>query len=476
MDLAALLIALLTLAAGLVAGWAIARVTATHATAVLQADTATAAAERDAAIDDRDRLRIEHEATSGALRAAEIQAAEAGARLATLEQSEAQLKDTFARMSSEALQANRQQFLDLADDRFKQAGRPLTETLDKVEGQLREIERNRVGAQAALKEQIDSVLRTGDALRHETASLVNALSKPQARGQWGELQLRRCVEYAGMMDRCDFVEQASVTTDDGVLRPDMVINLVGGKTIVVDSKVTLVAYLDAHGATDEPTRAEHLKRHARHVRQHIDSLAAKSYWEQFSASPEFVIMFVPGDGPLNAALEQDPGLLEYAFSKRVQILGPMSLVPALRSIAYAWKGQALADNAREVFELGRELYKRLGTMGGHVGKLGRSLTAAVSQYNDTIGSLESKVLVTARKLNDLEVVDTTLVEVEGLDATVRPLTKPELVESAAQARAVVAFPAGDDDAATEDQTLAGRVEDYGIDLGRETSPDRRAAH
>jgi DNA recombination protein RmuC len=411
---------------------------------------------------------------AAALRTAEIHVAEASTKLAALEHNETQLKDTFARMSSEALQINRQQFLELADDRFKQAGRPLTETLDKVEGQLREIERHRVGAQAALKEQIEHVRLTGEQLKAETASLANALRKPQARGQWGELQLRKCVEYAGMLDRCDFVEQASVTSADGLLRPDMVINLIGAKSIVVDSKVTLVAYLDAEEVSDEAVRSQHLARHARHLRQHVEALAAKSYWAQFPSSPEFVIMFVPGDGPLKAALESDPGLLEFAFAKRVHILGPSSLVPTLRVIAYAWQQQALADNAREVFELGRELYGRLGTMGGHVDKLGRSLTRAVNDYNTTVGSLESKVLVTARKLNELQVIDSDLAEVEGLDASIRPLTKAELVESAEKARAVVVLPAAEaDDTAIHDAVaLDGRAEDYGIDAAR-AEADRR---
>jgi DNA recombination protein RmuC len=458
MDIAVVLIALVTLAAGVAAGWALARNHGAAATADAQATAAAAGAERDAAAAERDRLREAQDAAVAALRDAETQLATTRARLEALEQNEEQLKDTFARMSSEALQNNRQQFLELADDRFKQAGVPLTDTLTKVERQLGEIEKARAGAQHALAQQIEFVRTTGEALRTETASLVSALSKPQARGQWGELQLRRCVEFAGMLDRCDFIEQTSVSTSDGVLRPDMVINLVGGKNVVVDSKVTLVAYLDAHSATDEATRAEHLTRHARHLRQHVDALAAKAYWGQFSSSPEFVIMFVPGDGPLNAALEHDTGLLEYAFSKRVQILGPMSFVPTLRSIAYAWQQQALADNAREVFELGRELYGRLGTMGGHVDKLGRSLTRAVNDYNTTVGSLESKVMVTARKLNELQVIDADLAEVEGLEATVRPLTKPELVESAEQARSVIVLPAAADE-------IEDRAEDYGVETG-----------
>jgi DNA recombination protein RmuC len=455
----------LAVVVSLAGGFAVAGLISARRLSVSVAERDAARAERDAAHTERDRLRAERDSASERARAAELERAEADARVRALTEAETQLKDTFARVSNEALQANRQQFLDLADDRFRQAGRPLTDTLDKVEAQLREIEKDRVGAQRALSEQIQYVRTTGEQLRAETAALVSALRKPQARGQWGELQLRRCVEYAGMLDRCDFVEQPSVTTTDGMLRPDMIVNLVGGKTVVVDSKVTLVAYLEAHDAADDTARDDHLGRHARHLREHVDRLAGKQYWSQFSSSPEFVIMFVPGDGPLNAALETDPSLLEYAFGKRVQILGPMSLVPTLRAIAYAWQQQALADNARDVFELGRELYKRLGTMGGHVDKLGRSLTRAVNDYNATVGSLESQVMTTARKLNEMKVTDEPLVELTGLDDTVRPLTKPELVASAEEARAVVQIAPA--------ESALDRIEDFGINVGNDPEGERR---
>jgi DNA recombination protein RmuC len=226
----------------------------------------------------------------------------------------------------------------------------------------------------------------------------------------------------------------------------------------VDSKVTLVGYLDAHDAVDDTMRAEHLARHARHLRSHVDSLAAKDYWSQFSNAPEFVIMFVPGDGPLNAALEADPSLLEYAFTKRVHILGPMSFVPTLRTIAYAWQQASLADNAREVFDLGQELYKRLGVFGGHMGKLGRSLTSAVKTYNESVGSLERNVLSAARKLNDLQVTGEKLEPVDGVEESVRPLAQSELVDSDDASRIVTLAPS----------TAGGeldRLEDYGIHGG-----------
>jgi DNA recombination protein RmuC len=427
--------------------------------------TAAAQAERETARAERDGLRSERDAAVERARAAELEVAATGARLTALAEAEKQLKDTFARMSGEALQSNRQQFLELADDRFKQAGRPLTETLGKVEAQLREIEQKREGAQATLSEQISFVRMTGEQLRSETASLVSALRKPQARGRWGELQLKRCVELAGMTDRCDYVEQETLTTSDGALRPDMVVRLVGGKNIVIDSKVTLAAYLEAYEAGDDAVRDERLAAHARHLRQHVDSLAAKAYWTQLSPAPEFVVLFVPGDSFLGAALDQDPSLLDYAFEKKVHIASPTTLISVLRTVAYAWQQEALAKNAQAVFDLGKELYQRLGRFGGHMSKLGNSLTSAVKVYNDSVGSLERNVLSTARKLNDLDIVSEPLLEIGGIEETVRPLAKPELLEAAEAERTIraVTSVSGDID----------RLEDYGINVGPERETERR---
>ncbi|MBV9486392.1 MAG: DNA recombination protein RmuC [Frankiaceae bacterium] len=480
MDIAAFLIALVTLAAGVVAGFALAKSRIDAATsksaAAAAAANASLAAQRDAIIEERDLLRIERDQTRAELHDASSRLAGARARIDALEHNEEQVKNTFARMSAEALERNNATFLERADAEFKRAGAPIAESLDKVGRQLTEIEKERAGAQAALRQQIEFVRVTGEQLKAETASLVSALRKPQARGQWGELQLRKCVEYAGMLDRCDFAEQATIASADGILRPDLVVNLVGGKSIVVDSKVTLVAYLDAHEASDDSIRAEHLTRHARHLKQHVDGLAAKAYWSQFSATPEFVIMFVPGDGPLNAALEQDPTLLEYAISKRVHILGPMSLVPTLRAIAYSWQQQALADNAREVFDLGREMYKRLGVFGGHMDKLGRSLASAVKTYNDSVGSLERNVLSSARKFTDLEFTIETIESPPPIEEPVRQLAAGELIDGAERARPVVSLPVGE--AMTADDgprqlDLDGRMEDYGIDVAPPGDAPRR---
>jgi DNA recombination protein RmuC len=467
MDAIALLIAVVTLVAGFAAGWSIAR-----------GRSAAVTAERDAMRDEMSRLRASYDEQAARLREerdrleaqvreAQTAAADATARLesersaatdkiALLQQAQEQLKDAFARLSAEALQRSNQQFLDLADSRFKQAGAPLTETLGKVEVQLREIEKSRAGAQQALVEQIERVRLSGEELKHETASLVSALRKPQARGRWGELQLRRCVEFAGMTDRCDFVEQESVSTSDGMLRPDLVVKLAGGKSIVVDSKVTLSAYLEAHDAVDDAVRDERLTAHARHLRTHVDQLAAKAYWSQFSAAPEFVVLFVPGDAFLAAALDHDGDLLDYAFGKRIHIATPTTLISTLRTCAYAWQQDALAANAREVFELGRELYSRISKLGLKVDTLGKRLGSAVGAYNDTVASLESRVLPQARKLKDLKVVDTELADPKPVEEAIRPVAAAELVAAIDEERTVVALPPAE--AAAE----IDRPQDYGL--------------
>src|SRR4051794_22375760 len=477
MDAIALLIALVTLAAGFAAGWALAR--GRGAAALAERDAARAELSRQQTTHDEQvtRLQDERERLEERVREAQTAAAGATARLESeraastdkitlLQQAQEQLKDAFARLSTEALQRSNQQFLELADSRFKQAGAPLTETLDKVETQLREIEKSRAGAQQALVEQIERVRLSGEELKHETAALVSALRKPQARGRWGELQLRRCVEFAGMTDRCDFVEQQSVSTSDGTLRPDLVIKLVGGKSIVVDSKVTLAAYLEAHDAVDDVIRDERLNAHARHLRTHVDQLAAKSYWSQFSPAPEFVVLFVPGDAFLAAALDRDPSLIDDAFSKRVHIATPTTLISVLRTCAYAWQQDALAANAREVFDLGRELYKRLGVMGGHMHRLGKSLTSSVDNYNKTIGSFEKNVLVTARRLNALDVTDLELDAPATVDEPIRQVAAAELVAAveADERPAVLALPA----AGAE----LDRAEDYGLLPGSGTADGR----
>ncbi len=306
---------------------------------------------------------------------------------------------------------------------------PLREALGKVETHLRELENARVSAYAALSEQVGFMRSTGQELRDQTSSLVHALRAPQARGRWGEMQLRRVVELAGMVDHCDFTEQATVTTDHGVLRPDLVVRLAGGKQVVVDAKVSLAAYLDAAESRDPDVVEARMYAHARHLREHVKGLAAKEYWRSFEPTPEFVVLFVPGDSFLAPALERDPQLLEDAMAAKVLIATPTTLIAMLRTIAYSWQQEALTDNARSVFEIGRELYRRLGKLGDHVDKVGRSLSRSVEDYNSMVGSLERTVLTQARRMADLQVTDAELRAPSPLDSVPRPLNAPELLDA-----------------------------------------------
>jgi DNA recombination protein RmuC len=301
---------------------------------------------------------------------------------------------------------------------------PLRDALGKVESHLRDLEQARVGAYSTLSEQVRAMASTGEALRDQTASLVTALRAPQARGRWGEMQLRRVVELAGMVEHCDFSEQESVTGDLGTQRPDLVVRLGGGKQVVVDAKVSLAAYLDAAESRDPDVIEARLQAHARHLREHVRGLAAKEYWRAFEPTPEFVVLFVPGDAFLAPALERDPRLLDDAMAARVFITTPTTLIALLRTVAYSWQQEALTEHART----GRELYRRLGTLGEHVGKLGRTLTRSVDDYNAMLGSLERNVLVQARRMAELQVTDADLTTPVPLTATTRPLGAPELLE------------------------------------------------
>jgi DNA recombination protein RmuC len=359
---------------------------------------------------------------------------------------EQRLAEHFESLSAKALDASNQRFLELADTRLKAAGAeaageleqrkqavehlvgPLRETLAKVEVQLREVETGRRESHAMLAKQVEFVRQSSDQLGRETQGLVRALQRPEARGRWGELQLRRVVEIAGMTHHCDFEEQATAVTDDGTVRPDLVVRLAGDKNIVVDSKVSLAAYLEAAAAEDEAVRSARLGAHARHLRDHVDRLAAKAYWQAFSPAPEFVVLFIPGEAFLAPALDHSPELLEYAMSRRVHIATPTTLITMLRTAGYAWQQDSLSRNARAVFELGKELHQRLGTMGGHVDELGRSLSNAIKSYNRTVGSLESRVLVSARRLNDLGVVDGALESPGLVEESPRSLSAPELLD------------------------------------------------
>jgi DNA recombination protein RmuC len=310
-------------------------------------------------------------------------------------------------------------------------GAEAADALERVQQQLVSLERGRAGSDASLREQLRAMAETSQQLRQETGQLVTALRAPQIRGRWGEMQLERVVEAAGMTEHVDYVTQATAPGSGPTQRPDLVVRLSGGKQIVVDSKVAFSAYLEAMEARDEPTQAARLRAHARQLGQHVDTLGAKSYWQRFSPTPEFVVCFVPADAFLDAALRESPELLEHAFARNVVLATPSTLVALLRTIAYSWRQEALAENAALIHELGVDLYRRISSLGGHVDKLGRSLGASVTAYNEAVGSLERRVVATARRMSELGVVDpnTPLHTAEPLvEVAIRPLTAAEFVE------------------------------------------------
>jgi DNA recombination protein RmuC len=366
-------------------------------------------------------------------------------RVRLLAADQERLSDRFRSVAADALAQNNEQFLALADQRLRatqqthavevaereeavrQLVEPLSRTLAEVRAELGTAERARLTGQSALAEQVRAMREASDLLRGETADLVTALRSSGVRGRWGELQLRRVVEAAGMLPHVDFVEQQQVRTDDGALRPDMVVRLAGGKSIVVDAKVAFLGYLEATQAKDETLRAERLAAHARHLRRHVDDLAGKRYWDQFAPAPEFVVMFVPAEAFFHAAVEQDGTLFEYAFERDVVIATPTTLLALLRTVAYAWRQDALAANAQQVLTLGKELHGRLATLGGHLARLGRALDGAATAYNQTVASLETRVLVSARRFQDLGVVDAELPTPAAVNPRLSAVSAPELL-------------------------------------------------
>lgn len=314
---------------------------------------------------------------------------------------------------------------------------PLTSGLARVERQVSSLEHERAEQLGRLDAQLSAMSASGEALRAQTASLAGALRSPNVRGAWGEVQLRRVVEHAGMLARVDFTTQAGGTTPDGtVVRPDAVVRMPGGKNVVIDAKAPLAAFLEAADTArpdDDPVVAARrsaaaARAHAAALRAHVDTLAAKRYWTAFTPTPELVVCFVPGESFLATACEADPSLLEHAMARRVVLATPMTLLTLLRTVAMTWQQDALAGSARELFETGRELYARLATLGSHVGKLGRTLHRCVEDYNALVGTLERRVLVTARRMSELDLAK--LGEVEPVEAVPRPLTSAELVDDA----------------------------------------------
>ncbi len=350
-----------------------------------------------------------------------------------------EIESTFQALSADALARNNQAFLDLARATLaetQQAARgdlelrqqaiselvtPVRASLDKVDSKIQDLEKARTGAYAALQEQVRSLIETQTQLRSETGRLVTALRTPGVRGNWGEMQLRRVVEMAGMLDHCDFSAQTTLFGEEGRLRPDLLVKLPAGKTIVVDAKTPLDAYLRAIEVEDDCTRKTRFADHARQVRTQITALGRKSYWEQFDRAPEFAVLFLPGECFFSAALESDPGLIEFGVDQNIIVATPTTLIALLRAVAYGWRQEQIAQNAAEISALGKELFKRLSDMGDHWNKVGRGLERAVEAYNAATGSLESRVMVSARKFSELKTapLGVEIPELEPVEKIVR---------------------------------------------------------
>jgi DNA recombination protein RmuC len=355
------------------------------------------------------------------------------------------LEAAIKALSTEALDANSARFLELAETHLSGQVRPLKDSLERMDLQLRSVERIRQEAYGALTEGVRQLRTDQEKLRTETGNLVTALRAPHVRGRWGEIQLRRVIEMAGMVEHCDFAEQQTTSDADGnVLRPDVIVHLPGGKHVVIDSKVPLVAYLDAfRDDVGDDERRAFLADHARHVREHVQKLSQKAYWRQLPVTPELVVMFLPDESFLRAALEHDSSLSELAWANNVIPASPTNLIGLLRAMHYGWQQETIAESAREVSDLGRELYKRLATMGAHVSKLGRSLDGAVKAYNETVGSLERQVLVQARRFERHGITGVEPPELQPIERQTRPLSAAELVEPGVQAT-LEAVAAGND--------------------------------
>ena len=379
------------------------------------------------------RERIEHERAS------------ATEKLALLDDAQRRLGDAFRALSADALTRNNEAFLEIARSmlgqqqqiakgelelrtkEIDQIVKPLRESLDKVDGRIGELEKARAVAYGTIAEQVRSLAQTQQALQLETQNLVRALRTPQTRGRWGEIQLKRVVEMAGMVEHCDFMQQETLENEDGRLRPDMVVRLPNGRSIVVDAKAPLQAYLEALEATEEDARRDRMRQHAQQLRMHIKKLSEKAYWERLPATPEFVVLFLPGESFYSAALDADPSLLEEAVAQRVLVATPMTLIALLRAISYGWRQETITREAQHISVLGRELYHRVRVMAQHFADMRRALDRTVSSYNKVVRSLESRVLPSARKFKELGAVSTDdILPLDTVDQQARELQSPEL--------------------------------------------------
>jgi DNA recombination protein RmuC len=371
----------------------------------------------------------------------------ASEKLILLDEAQIKLSAAFKALSSDALRANNQSFLDLARTSFEKLQetaqqhlekrqesieslvRPVQDTLGKLQQNIIELEIKREGAYQSFNRQVGNLIQGQDLLRTEAANLVRALGTPRVRGRWGEMQLERVVEIAGMVSYCDFDEQQQVNTEDGKYRPDLVVRLPNRKNIVVHAKTPLQAYLEAIETADESTRRAKLQEHARQIREHIKLLSQKAYQDQFQPSPEFTVLFLPGEIFFSAALEQDPGLIEQGVQQKVILATPTTLIALLKAVAYGWRQEELALNAKEISDLGRELYERVATLGGHFAQLGDDLNRAIKSYNKAVGSLETRVLVTARRFKKLQAADgkEDIAVLSPVDKDLQSLTDPEIL-------------------------------------------------
>jgi DNA recombination protein RmuC len=368
----------------------------------------------------------------------------ASEKQALLEDLQAKLQDTFKALSADALKHNNQSFVELAKahlSTFQEAAKgdlelrqksieglvkPIKESLVQVDARIQDMEKSRQNAYVELCQQVKFLASDQVDLKKETRKLVDALRRPTVRGRWGEMQLRRVVELAGMVGYCDFTEQTSVTTEDGRLRPDMVVRLPGGKNVVVDAKAPLEAYLNAYESQDEDARKHNMLNHARQVREHMAKLGQKSYQDHLKPTPEFVVMFLPGEIFFSSALEHDPSLIEEGVEKGVIVASPTTLIALLRAVAYGWRQEKVAESAQQVSELGRELYKRIVTLSEHFARVGKGLSGAVDAYNKTVSSLESRVLVQARRFKELAAApEKELPALEPLELTTREVQPSE---------------------------------------------------